>query len=105
MFRTRGRCDTVSGHFLGMTDVMGPDTSLEDQQWCSIAEWCGAASQVDPMGRASKAQAAENRQEILETACRLFRTHGVENVSVADIMRAADLTQGPSRNSLVLGKR
>ena len=46
------------------------------------------------MGRVSKAQAALNRQHIVETACRLFRQHGVEGVSIADIMAAAGLTPG-----------
>jgi hypothetical protein len=43
------------------------------------------------MGRVS-AQAALNRQHIVETASRLFRQHGVEGVSIADIMAAAGLT-------------
>jgi TetR/AcrR family transcriptional repressor of nem operon len=46
------------------------------------------------MGRVSKAQAALNRQHIVETASRLFRQHGVEGVSIADIMAAAGLTPG-----------
>ena len=46
------------------------------------------------MGRVSKAQAALNRQHIVETASRLFRQHGVEAVSIADIMAAAGLTSG-----------
>lgn len=46
------------------------------------------------MGRVSRAQAELNRQHIVETASRLFRQHGVENVSIADIMGAASLTAG-----------
>lgn len=46
------------------------------------------------MGRVSRAQAELNRQHIVETASRLFRQHGVENVSIADIMGAAGLTAG-----------
>ena len=46
------------------------------------------------MGRVSKARAALNRQHIVETASRLFRQHGVEAVSIADIMSAAGLTPG-----------
>lgn len=46
------------------------------------------------MGRVSRAQAALNRQHIVETASRLFRQHGVEAVSIADIMAAAGLTPG-----------
>lgn len=46
------------------------------------------------MGRASAAEAAENRRHILTTACRLIRAHGIENISNADIMRETGLTQG-----------
>lgn len=46
------------------------------------------------MGRVSRQQAEENRKRIVETACRLFRQHGAESVSIADIMGAAGLTQG-----------
>ncbi|MBL0888629.1 TetR family transcriptional regulator [Myceligenerans indicum] len=45
------------------------------------------------MGRASQAQAQENRQRVIETASRLFRESGTE-VSVADLMKAAGLTHG-----------
>ena len=44
--------------------------------------------------RLTKGQAEENRQLIIETASRLFRLHGVENVSVADIMKEAGFTHG-----------
>jgi len=46
------------------------------------------------MGRSSRQQADRNRERVVETACRLFRQHGVENVSIADIMSAAGLTAG-----------
>lgn len=46
------------------------------------------------MGRASQEQAERNRERVVETACRLFRMHGVENVSIADIMTEAGLTPG-----------
>jgi TetR/AcrR family transcriptional repressor of nem operon len=46
------------------------------------------------MGRASREQAERNRERIVETACRLFRMHGVENVSIADIMSEAGMTPG-----------
>jgi TetR/AcrR family transcriptional repressor of nem operon len=45
------------------------------------------------MGRASQAQAEENRRRVVETASRLFREHGT-HASVADIMKAAGLTHG-----------
>ena len=45
------------------------------------------------MGRASQAQAQENRQRVVDTASRLFREQGTE-VSVADLMKAAGLTHG-----------
>lgn len=46
------------------------------------------------MGRVSQAQAAENRERVVATAARLFRSHGVENVSIADVMAEAGLTVG-----------
>ena len=46
------------------------------------------------MGRSSRQQAAQNRDRIVNTATRLFREHGVDNVSIADIMAAADMTPG-----------
>lgn len=44
--------------------------------------------------KVSKAQAAENRQGILDAAARLYREHGVSGVGVADITRDAGLTHG-----------
>ncbi|NYT68425.1 TetR/AcrR family transcriptional regulator [Pusillimonas noertemannii] len=46
------------------------------------------------MGRVSREQAQLNRQRVVESACRLFRMYGVENVSIADIMSEAGLTPG-----------
>lgn len=46
------------------------------------------------MGRVSKEQALQNREKIIAIACGLFRQHGVENVSISDIMQAAQLTNG-----------
>jgi len=46
------------------------------------------------MGRVSREQAGRNRERVLATACRLFRQYGVENVSIADIMKEAGLTPG-----------
>src|SRR5260370_6813191 len=46
------------------------------------------------MGRSSHEQAQKNRQRIVECAVRLFREFGVDNVSVADVMSAADMTIG-----------
>ncbi|MEU4330584.1 TetR/AcrR family transcriptional regulator [Nonomuraea dietziae] len=45
------------------------------------------------MGRASRAQAQENRKRIVETASQLFREQGT-HVSVADLMKAVGLTHG-----------
>ncbi|MBB6560993.1 TetR/AcrR family transcriptional repressor of nem operon [Acidovorax soli] len=44
--------------------------------------------------KVSKAQAAENRQGILDAAARLYREHGLTGVGVADITRDAGLTHG-----------
>src|SRR5271170_6290015 len=46
------------------------------------------------MGRSSRAQADENRLRILEAAGALFRARGVEDVGIADVMKAAGMTQG-----------
>src|SRR5260370_16342944 len=46
------------------------------------------------MGRSSHEQAQKNRQRIVECAARLFRELGVDNVSVAKVMRAEDMTIG-----------
>src|SRR5207253_6235039 len=44
--------------------------------------------------RVSREQVAENRRKILEAAGRLFREHGYDAVTVADVMQAAGLTHG-----------
>ncbi len=44
--------------------------------------------------KVSREQVAENRRRILEAAGQLFRTHGFEAVTVADVMKAASLTHG-----------
>jgi TetR/AcrR family transcriptional regulator, transcriptional repressor for nem operon len=44
--------------------------------------------------RLTSEQAQQNRQLILETASRMFRLHGMENVSVADIMKQSGFTHG-----------
>lgn len=44
--------------------------------------------------RVSREQVAENRRAILDVASRMFREHGFEAVTVADIMKAAGLTHG-----------
>lgn len=46
------------------------------------------------MPRVSRQQADHNRTAITEVSARLFREHGVDNVSVADLMAAAGLTHG-----------
>ncbi|WP_338879046.1 TetR/AcrR family transcriptional regulator [Achromobacter veterisilvae] len=46
------------------------------------------------MGRSSQEKAGENRQRILDAAARLFRTHGIDGVSIADVMRDCGLTVG-----------
>ena len=46
------------------------------------------------MGRSSQQKAAENRQKIVDCACDLFRQHGVDNVSIAQIMNANEMTVG-----------
>ncbi|AMV18724.1 TetR/AcrR family transcriptional regulator [Planctomyces sp. SH-PL14] len=44
--------------------------------------------------RVTKAQAAKNREAILETASKLFRERGVDGVGVAEVAREAGLTHG-----------
>ncbi len=46
------------------------------------------------MGRSSQSKAKENRAQIVQTASRMFREAGVENVSVAQIMAANGMTVG-----------
>ena len=44
--------------------------------------------------RVSREKAAENREQIIETAARLLRQHGFDGIGVADIMKASGLTHG-----------
>jgi TetR/AcrR family transcriptional repressor of nem operon len=44
--------------------------------------------------RVSRAQAAENRERILDVAGRLFRERGIDGIGVADLMKSAGLTHG-----------
>jgi TetR/AcrR family transcriptional regulator, transcriptional repressor for nem operon len=44
--------------------------------------------------KVSRAQAAENRERILDVAAELFRARGFEGIGVADLMKAAGLTHG-----------
>lgn len=44
--------------------------------------------------RLTSEQAKQNRQLILETASRMFKLHGMKNVSVADIMKQSGFTHG-----------
>ena len=44
--------------------------------------------------KVSRKQVQQNRERILDAAARLFRERGVDGVSVAEIMQAADLTHG-----------
>lgn len=59
------------------------------------------------MGRVSREQARENREQVVSTAARLFRERGVQGVSVADLMAEVGLTHGgfyrqfPSKDALV----
>jgi TetR/AcrR family transcriptional regulator, transcriptional repressor for nem operon len=46
------------------------------------------------VGRSSQEKAQQNRALIVQTASNLFRSHGVENVSLADVMSAAGMTIG-----------
>ena len=46
------------------------------------------------MPRASKQEFDNHRAAITEASARLFREHGVDNVSVAELMAAAGLTHG-----------
>lgn len=57
--------------------------------------------------KVSKERLAENRTRIMAAAARLFRQHGFDNVSVAEVMKDAGLTHGafygyvPSKEALI----
>lgn len=44
--------------------------------------------------RSSRKQAEANRERVVATAVQLFHRHGIDNVSIADVMTAASLTHG-----------
>ena len=44
--------------------------------------------------RVSRAQAAENRQNVIDVASRLFREHGFDGIGLKDLMEGAGMTQG-----------
>ena len=44
--------------------------------------------------RVSKAEAAQNRERIIEVAAKLFRERGFDGIGVADLMKSAGLTHG-----------
>jgi len=44
--------------------------------------------------RVTRVQAEENRQNVINTASRLFRQRGYDGIGVSDLMKAAGLTQG-----------
>lgn len=44
--------------------------------------------------RLTREQAAQNRRLIVETASRMFRLQGLENVAVADVMKESGFTHG-----------
>lgn len=56
----------------------------------------------------SQAEKAKSRERILQAAAQQIREHGVEGVSIAELMKAADLTHGgfyghfPSRSALIV---
>jgi TetR/AcrR family transcriptional regulator, transcriptional repressor for nem operon len=46
------------------------------------------------VGRSSKEQADANHERIVDAAGRLFRSRGYDTVGIADVMKAAGMTQG-----------
>jgi TetR/AcrR family transcriptional regulator, transcriptional repressor for nem operon len=44
--------------------------------------------------RVSRAKAAENREQIVDVAAKLFRERGFDGIGVADLMKSAGLTHG-----------
>jgi TetR/AcrR family transcriptional repressor of nem operon len=52
------------------------------------------------VARISTEEKARNRQKIVKAASRLFRTQGVENVGVAELMKEAGMTHGGFYNHI-----
>lgn len=74
-----------------MCETEEPITSaLTDPDWAATAEPVTASNSQRPERR----DAAENRQRILMVARQLFAEHGVENVTMWQIAKAANLGQG-----------
>ena len=46
------------------------------------------------MGRATKAQAQEHREQLIAAASQLFRQRGVDNVTVPELMATTGMTHG-----------
>ncbi|WP_413734045.1 TetR/AcrR family transcriptional regulator [Sodalis sp. RH21] len=44
--------------------------------------------------RVTREQAAINRERVLHQAAEMFREHGIDSVSIADVMKSAELTHG-----------
>lgn len=44
--------------------------------------------------RVSNSKAQENRERVIKTAAAQFRDHGIEGISIADLMKAAGMTHG-----------
>lgn len=44
--------------------------------------------------RVSRAEAAQNRERVIDVAAKLFRERGFDGIGVADLMKAAGLTHG-----------
>jgi len=63
-------------------------------RWNTVADPDRGSERKNTMGRSSQERAQKNRQKIVECASRLFREFGVDNVSVAEVMSAADMTIG-----------
>lgn len=42
--------------------------------------------------RVSRAQAEENRRNVIDVASRLFRQHGFDGIGLKDLMEAAGMT-------------
>jgi TetR/AcrR family transcriptional regulator, transcriptional repressor for nem operon len=53
-----------------------------------------SSDEMEDAMKVSREQMSENRRKILEAAGRLFRAHGFEAVTVAQVMGAAGLTHG-----------